>query len=357
MSRYFSEKYNGLTPYVPGEQPRERTYIKLNTNELPFPPSPLAQQLARKQAGDLSLYPDPDCLLLRQTAAEFYGIGKDQIMFTNGSDEALNFAFMAYCDEDTPIAFPDVTYSFYKVLCALNRITCEEIPVREDLSIDPEDYFGLKKTIIIANPNAPTGICLKKEVIEKIVASNPDNVVIIDEAYVDFGGASCIDLIDTYDNLLIIRTLSKSSALAGGRLGIAIGNEKLIADLNVLRNSLNPYTINRMTMMAAVGVYSDRSYLESCVERIKAIRQAASERLTELGFEVIPSSANFLFARNPKYDGNRLYQDLKEQGILVRHFDTQRLKDYVRISIGNEDDMQTLTDTIGKLLEVKNEKS
>ena len=262
MSRFLSKRHKTLIPYTPGEQPRDQAYIKLNTNELPFPPSPIAQRLARQEAGGLNLYPDPDCFMLRQSGAAYYDIEPDEIMFGNGSDDVLNYAFMAFADEDTPLVFPDVTYSFYKVLADLHNVKYETIPVKDDFSIDPEDYYDRHSTIVIANPNAPSGIALSVEKIEAILKNNPDNIVIIDEAYVDFGADTCLPLIRKYDNLLIVRTFSKSGAMAGGRLGFAIGSKQLIADLNVIRNSMNPYCINRMTMMAGVGLFSDMDYLK-----------------------------------------------------------------------------------------------
>lgn len=353
MSRYFSSRYESLVPYTPGEQPRDKAYIKLNTNELPFPPSPLAQRLARQEAGDLNLYPDPDCFNLRQSAASYYGIDPDEIMFGNGSDELLNYAFMAFCDDEHELVFPEPTYSFYKVIADLNGVKYETIPVKEDFSIEPEDYYGLNKTIIIANPNAPTGIALSVEQIEGILKENPDNVVIIDEAYVEFGAQSCLKLISRYDNLLIVRTFSKSGGMAGARLGFVMGSKGLIADLNTLRNSNNPYNINRMSMMAGIGIFADMDYLKNCCKKIETIRAYTLEELKKLGFITTDSAANFVFVSHPSYPGKQLYLDLKERGILVRHFDSELTTDYVRISIGNEEQMKTLIDTISKLLEEK----
>ena len=252
MSRFFSPKYSSLTPYTPGEQPQERKYLKLNTNESPFPPSPLAQRLARDAAGDCQLYSDPECRALVNTAAESFGVEKENLLFTNGSDEILNFAFMAFCDSEHPAVFPNITYGFYPVFAELNNIPYEEIPLKDDFSIDINDYIGINKTIFIANPNAPTGIALSKADIEKIVASNPDNVVVVDEAYVDFGAESSLSLTKKYDNVLVCQTFSKSRSLAGARLGFGIGSKALINDLNTIKYSTNPYNINRMTMAAGI---------------------------------------------------------------------------------------------------------
>ncbi|MCR4633960.1 MAG: histidinol-phosphate transaminase [Erysipelotrichaceae bacterium] len=355
MSSFLVSAHQDLVPYVPGEQPCDKSYIKLNTNELPFPPSPLAQRLARLQAGELNLYSDPDALILRETAADVFHIDKDEIVFTNGSDEALNYALMAYCDKDHPLAFPDVTYSFYKVIADLNNVTYQTIPVKYDLSVDPDNYKNLGKTIFLANPNAPTGLCLSVQDIEEILQTNPDNIVVIDEAYADFSDVTCIPLIGKYDNLMVVRTFSKSYGMAGGRLGYIIANKKLIADINTLRNSNNPYCVDRMAMMAGVGALRDQSYLQSCIEKIRKTRQDSAKRLKELGFEVPDSQANFLFAKHPSYPGKKLYLDLKDKGILVRHFDTERLNDFIRISIGTDEQMQVFFEALKQLLEVNHD--
>ncbi len=353
MSRYFSSFYYQADPYIPGEQPQDRQYIKLNTNELPFPPSPLAQRLAREEIANLNLYSDPECKILREKASECFGIDKEEIVFFSGSDDVLNFAVMAFCDESHGLAFPDVTYSFYTSIARLHNIDYAQIKVKEDLSIDPKDYFGLGRTIILANPNAPSGIVLSLKQIKEIVMHNPDNVVIIDEAYIDFGGESALPLIGNYDNLLIVRTFSKGSGMAGARLGYAMGDKELIKDINTLRNSCNPYAVNRMSMMAGVGALIDQSYRKDCIERIQETRQETAEALRKLGFEMTDSKANFLFVKHPDYKGMDLYQDLKKEGILIRHFETERLKDYNRISIGTDEDMKKLVEMIKRLLKEK----
>ena len=351
MSRFFSSKYDALTPYVPGEQPQERKYIKLNTNESPFPPSPMAQRLAREAAGDLQLYSDPECRGLVKIAAEKLGLAEDEILFTNGSDEILNFAFMAFCDKAHPAVFPNVTYGFYSVFAELNGIPYEEIPLRPDFTVNVEDYIGIGKTIFLANPNAQTGIALPKSEIERIVASNPDNVVVIDEAYVDFGGESCLDLIHKYDNLLVCQTLSKSRSLAGARLGFGAGCKALVQDLNTIKYSTNPYNINRMTMAAGIGALSDTAYFEENCKKIIAVREKTSAALRQLGFTVTDSRSNFLLAAYPKLSGQALYLSLKDKGVLVRHFETELLKDYNRITIGNEDQMDTFLAILKAILE------
>ena len=350
MSRFFSEKYASLVPYVPGEQPKQMRYIKLNTNESPFPPSPFAVELAAKAAEKLQLYSDPECRELVAAACEYYKIEKDEVLFTNGSDEILNFAFMAFCDEKHPAAFPDITYGFYPVFADLNQDPYELIPLKEDFSLEVQDYMGIHKTIFIANPNAPTGLTISLSDIEGIAASNPDNVVVIDEAYVDFGGESAVSLIHKYSNLLVTQTFSKSRSLAGGRLGMGFGCKELIADLNAIKYSTNPYNVNSTTMAAGVGALKDIDYFETNCAAIAETRAWTTSQLRRLGFRVTDSKANFVFAAAPNYPGQQLYLDLKAKGILVRHFETPRLKDYNRITIGTKAQMEALIAAIETLL-------
>ncbi len=353
MSRFFSPKYSSLTPYTPGEQPQERKYLKLNTNESPFPPSPLAQKLARDAAGDCQLYSDPECSALVNTAAESFGVEKENLLFTNGSDEILNFAFMAFCDSEHPAVFPNITYGFYPVFAELNNVPYEEIPLKDDFSIDINDYIGINKTIFIANPNAPTGIALSKADIEKIVASNPDNVVVVDEAYVDFGAESSVSLTEKYDNVLVCQTFSKSRSLAGARLGFGIGSKALINDLNTIKYSTNPYNINRMTMAAGIGALCDEEYFEKNCLKIAENREQTVRELQKLGFWVTDSKANFIFAKSDKIGGKELYLSLKEKGVLIRHFETPLLKDYNRITVGSKEQMEEFIKTVREILEEK----
>ena len=350
MSRFFSDRYASLTPYTPGEQPKERQYVKLNTNESPVPPAPGVAARVAEQAGKLQLYSDPEISNLRKKLAEVYGVKADQVICVNGSDEVLNFAFMAFADETRPLAFPDLTYGFYPVFAQLNRIPYEEIPLKDDFSIDAGDYIGINKTIVIANPNAPTGLCLSLADIERIVASNPGNVVIVDEAYIDFGGESAVSLVGKYDNLLVTQTFSKSRSMAGARLGFGIGNEKLIADLNTIRYSTNPYNVNRMTEFAGVAALEDTAYFEQNCRTIMENRAWTTRALEELGFTVLPSLANFVFARSDAIDGGELYARLKARGILVRHFTKARIKDFNRITIGTREQMQTLLGAMEDIL-------
>lgn len=351
MSRFFSVKYNNLVPYVPGEQPRERKYIKLNTNESPFPPSEKARLYASEAAKMLCLYPDPECTELTKKMAENLGVNQNQIIFGNGSDEILNFAFMAFCDIKTPAVFPDITYGFYPVFAEINCIPYIKIPLKPDFSINTKDYMGINKTIFIANPNAPTGIALKPGEIEKIVQSNPDNVVVIDEAYVDFGAETCIPLIKKYENLLVVQTFSKSRSMAGARLGFGIGSPAIIQDLNTVKYSINPYNINSMTMAAGMGAIEDDDYTRKNCKTIIENRLYTQKALIDLGFEMTNSSANFIFAKHKETDGKTLYLKLKERGILVRHFDHPVIKDYNRITIGTQKEMEKLIQTIRNILE------
>lgn len=351
MSRFFSEKYASLVPYTPGEQPKEVNYIKLNTNESPFPPSPKAVEFAKREAEKLQLYSDPECRDLVKTASDYFGVSENEILFTNGSDEILNFAFMAFCDGAHSAAFPDITYGFYPVFAELNGVPFEEIPLKDDFTVDVNAFCGVNKTVFIANPNAPTGIALSLADIEKIIKSNPDNIVVIDEAYVDFGAESAIKLIHKYDNLLVTGTFSKSRSLAGGRLGFGIANEALIKDLNTVKYSTNPYNVNRMTMAAGVGALEDNEYFFENCEKIQNVREYTEKKLKEMGFELTNSSANFIFAQSNEIDGKMLYLKLKEKGILIRHFDKERIKNYNRITVGTYEQMDAFLSAIKEIKE------
>ena len=350
MSRFFSHKYDALTPYTPGEQPKDGRYIKLNTNESPYETSPRSAEYAAKEALNLRLYSDPDCTGLVRCAAAYFGVEEEEILFFNGSDETLNFAVMAFCDEKTGAVFPDITYGFYPVICALHGIAYEEIPLEEDLSIRTEAYYNIGKTIFLANPNAPTGIALSRGEIETVIQKNPDSIVVVDEAYVDFGAESCVPLIHQYDNLLVVQTMSKSRSLAGGRLGFAIGNKELIRDLNTLKYSFHPYNVNRMTMAAGIGAFEDDAYIKENCRKICEVREFAAKGLKELGFSLTDSKSNFLFASHPEISGGDLYQKLKERGILVRYFNKMRLTGYVRITVGTKEQMETLLKEIRLIL-------
>lgn len=349
-----SEKYSSLTPYTPGEQPKERKFIKLNTNESPFPPSPRAVQLASEAAGRVELYSDPECKKLHAAIAELYGVGEDCVLCTNGSDEVLNFAFMAFCDKEHPAVFPNITYGFYSVFAELGGIPYEEIPLNADFTINVDDYVGINKTVFIANPNAPTGIALSLEKIERIVESNPQNVVVIDEAYVDFGAQSAVTLTKKYKNLLVTQTFSKSRSMAGARLGFGIACPELIADLNLIKYSTNPYNVNSLTMAMGIGTLEDEQYTRANCRAVAENREYAAKALRDMGFILTDSKANFLFAKHPDIDGGEIYKKLRECGILVRHFGKPEIAQYNRITVGSMEQMQALVSALEQIVsEVK----
>ena len=353
MSRFFSEKYSGLKAYVPGEQPRDQKYIKLNTNESPFPPHPDVTKAVLQESSLLRLYSDPECTDLRKVLSQRLQVEQDMLLMSNGSDEILNFAFMAFCDQNSPAVFPDLTYGFYPVFAQINNLPWKEIPLKQDFSICVSDYFGVSGTIFIANPNAPTGIAVSRDEIRQIVMENPENMVIVDEAYVDFGAESCIPLVSEFDNLLVVQTFSKSRSMAGGRLGFGVGSPEVIGDLNTIKYSTNPYNVNRLTASAGIACLKNDGYnMENC-RIIQKNRERCVKQLKELGFEMTDSSANFIFVRHPEIDGEELYLRLKERGILIRHFSLEKISDYNRITIGTEDQMDRLVETIKDILKEK----
>jgi histidinol-phosphate aminotransferase len=347
-----NEKYATLEEYVPGEQPTDMKYIKLNTNESPFKPSPLVYEaLNRCEIDKLPLYPDPECGSLTKKLADYYGFDEENIFIGNGSDEVLNFAFMAFCQNG--VAFADITYGFYKVFADLHGIETQIIPLKDDFSISADDYKSLGKAVFIANPNAPTGMALSLSDIEKIVASNTNNVVIIDEAYVDFGGESAVNIVKKYDNVLVVRTYSKSRSLAGGRLGFSIGGKEITADLKKLKYSTNPYNINRLTLLAGEASIDDEKYFRDNINKIIENREYTSKELKNMGFEVLPSKTNFVFARSKNIDGERLYKLLKKNGILVRHFNKKRIEDFIRVTIGTKEQMRAFVSKVKFILETE----
>ena len=350
MSRYLSSKFDTLTPYTPGEQPRDMKYVKLNTNESPFPPSRKAQERAQAAIERLQLYSDPECTELVRTASWLYGVGTDEVLFSNGSDEILDFAFKAYCDAEHPAAFADITYGFYPVFAAVNRVPYIEIPLKNDFTLDIEEYKKIGHTIFIANPNAPTGIALTPAQIEEILQSDPDHIVVVDEAYVDFGAESCIPLIHRYENLLVVQTFSKSRSMAGARLGFAVGCRELITDLRTIKYSFNPYNVNSMTMAAGIGALEDEEYRIYNCRIIEENRTYTMKELEKMGFTMTDSRANFIFVKHPEIPGEELYLKLKEQGVLVRHFTKERIREYNRITIGTKEQMDILLDKIRTIM-------
>ena len=351
MSKFLNERISGLKPYVPGEQPKEREYIKLNTNESPYPPTKMGIEFAKTEAQVSQLYPDPDCNELTELVAKELGVKKSQVILTNGSDEVLNFAFMAYCDQKTPAVFADITYGFYKVFADVNGIKSKIIPLKEDFTIDINDYISEQGTIFIANPNAPTGILLSLTEIEKVIKSNPNRIVVVDEAYIDFGGERAVKLVDKYDNLLVTQTFSKSRSLAGARLGFGVANENVISDLMRIKYSTNPYNVNRLTLGIGKGAILDKDYFNQNCKKIIRDREFTKTELIKLGFSLTNSSANFLFAKSDKICGKALYLKLKEKGVLVRHFDVDRIREYIRSTIGSAEQMQKFISTVKEILE------
>ena len=350
MSRFFSEKYRDLEAYVPGEQPKERTFIKLNTNESPFPPGPWVAEAVRAEAEKLRLYSDPESTTLRKVLAEKLSLRPEQLIMTNGSDEALNYAFMAFCDADHPAYFPDITYGFYPVFARINRVPFREIPLGADWKIRPGDYRDAKGPIFLANPNAPTGLQIPLSGVEELLKSHPDSPVIVDEAYVDFGGETALGLLDRYENLLVVRTFSKSRSLAGLRLGFAAGNPEVIRDLKTMQYSTNPYNVDRLAQAAGIACLERDEYNQRNVSEIIRVREITKGRLREMGFEVTDSRANFLFVRHPAFPGSLLRDGLREKGILIRWFSLDRIRDWSRISIGTEADMDALTEAVREML-------
>ncbi|MBE6034606.1 histidinol-phosphate transaminase [Aminipila sp.] len=343
MSKFLNEKYQRLKTYTPGEQPQDMKYIKLNTNESPYPPAPsVLSSINGEEIKNLRLYSDPQCKSLREKIALLYGVSAQQVYLSNGSDDILNFAFMAFSGNSIQAAFPDISYGFYKVFAELHGISYTEIPLSGDFSINYRDYCHINQFIVIANPNAPTGLTLTVSQIEEIVRTNPSHVVVIDEAYVDFGAESCYPLIHRYENLLVVQTFSKSRSMAGGRLGFALGSQALIEDLEKLKYATNPYNVNRMTLIAgAATIEANDYYMDKCKE-IACTRNYTQEALKKMGFDVLPSKANFIFAKSPHLSGKVIYDALKEKGILIRHFPSPRISDYNRITIGTRNQMEIL---------------
>ena len=350
MKNFMVSRYAGLEAYVPGEQPRDMEYVKLNTNESPFPPAPgVISAVNGEELEKLKLYSDPEGKDLRDAIAAHFGYSRENVLLGNGSDEILAFAFFAFCAGEK-VVFPDITYGFYPVYAELVGAEAEIIPLEEDFSIDADKYVGKCGMVVIANPNAPTGMALTLAEIEKIVAGNPENVVLVDEAYVDFGGESAVNLVKKYENLIVARTFSKSRSLAGARLGFGIASEGLIADMNRIKYSFNPYNINRLTLLAGKASIEDVEYFENNVKSIIDTREYTVAELEKRGFTVLESKANFIFAKKEGKSGEELYRELKARGVLVRHFTKERIKDYLRITIGTKAQMETLLSKLDEII-------
>ena len=348
MSRFMNKRYATLEAYTPGEQPKDKQYIKLNTNESPYPPAPRVLDVLNRPAGAaLRLYSDPEATQLREAIAQRYGRTAEEVFVSNGSDDSLNFAFMAFGGDGA--VFPALTYSFYRVFGDLHGIPYEEVPQNEDLSVSVDGLCGKNCLTVLANPNAPTGLSLPLSDIERILQSNPDHVVLVDEAYVDFGGTSAVSLLDRYKNLLVVMTYSKSRGLAGARLGFALGHRDLIQDLETLKYSTNPYNVGRLPQALGVAAMEAKAYYQNITHKIMETRERTAEALKDLGFVMPESKTNFLFIRREGLDGTAYYQKLKERGVLVRHFSAPELAPYNRVTIGTPEEMAaflTLTEEI-----------
>lgn len=354
MSKFWSARTHELDPYTPGEQPQDQQYIKLNTNENPYPPSPLAIAAIKKASDEsMRLYSDPNAYQLKQAIADFYALKLNQVFVGNSSDEVLAHAFAGILKHEKPLLFPDISYSFYPSYCKLFNIRSNKIPLAEDFTIHVDDYLNADKNgaIIFPNPNAPTGIALTLKEITAILKANPDSPVLIDEAYVDFGAATAIALINQYPNLLVVQTFSKARSLAGLRVGFAVGDAGLIEALERVKNSFNPYPLDRAAIAGGAAAMADKAYFQKNCNKIIATRERTTASLTTLGFKVLPSKANFVFAKPDPSKINKkaetLYLELKEAGILLRHFNKPRINDYLRITIGTDTEMDTLLDKLG----------
>lgn len=349
MSRFINSQYAGLEAYTPGEQPKDMKYIKLNTNESPFPPSEGVLAAVKENADKLNLYPDPECAELKDEIAGLYGVERGNVYVSNGSDDILNFFFLGFCGGGA--IFPDITYGFYKVYAELYGVDYKRIPLCDDFSIDPSDYMNAGKNIVIANPNAPTGLTLGLDKIEEILESNKENMVLVDEAYVDFGGESCVPLTKKYSNLLVVGTFSKSRSMAGARLGFAIADKEIISDLEKIKYSTNPYSINRLTLAAGAAAIRDNKYYMDNCKLVIAAREYTTAELRKMGFSVLDSKANFIFAESDRISGKELYERLKARGILVRYFGSDRISNFVRITIGTREQMESLVSAVASVLE------
>ena len=351
MSSFLIDRLTSLEAYVPGEQPRDKKYIKLNTNESPYPPSPaVIAAINGEEGADLRLYSDPTSKGIKSALAGLYGLSEDKIFVSNGSDEVLSFFFMAFCGEDVPVWCPEISYGFYPVFAQLYGTPYNAVPMESDWSIDHRKFCGVDGNVVIANPNAPTGMTLSLDQIEEILESNADHLVCIDEAYVDFGGESALPLLDKYPNLLVVRTYSKSRSMAGARLGYAFGSPEVIADLEMIKYSTNPYNINRLTQKAGEAAISEQSYYDECCKKIIRDREYTAAELVKLGFILTDSKTNFLFARHPEHGGELLYKKLRDRGILVRHFSLPAVSDYLRITIGSHEECEALVAALKEIL-------
>ncbi len=350
MSRFLDSRHAKLKPYVPGEQPKDRKYIKLNTNESPYPPSPrVAEAITRAAIDGQRLYNDPEAVQLRKAIAKYYGVDVEQVVMGDGSDEILSFAFQAFCG-DKGVAFPQYTYGFYAVYADLYHVKPRPVPLRADFTIDVNDYLIPGENVVLANPNAPTGIALSLEEIETILKAHPNDMVLIDEAYVDFGSESAVKLVDQYDNLLVVQTYSKSRSMAGARVGFAIGGKEIIADMQMLRNACNPYNVSTLSQLAGIAAIEDVEYFRECVNKVCATRERVTDRLLEMGCTMNRSKTNFVFAKLPGVSGPDAAEKLRQRGILIRRFNQPGIEDYIRVSIGSDEEMDIFLAAIEEII-------
>ena len=353
MSRFWSDSVHNLTPYTPGEQPKIDNLIKLNTNENPYGPSPkVIDAISKANSDDLRKYPDPLSTDLKQSIATYYDLPLDSIFVGNSSDEVLAHTFRALLKQNKPILYPDITYSFYPVYCQLFGIEYQQIPLRDDFTLNIDDYQIDNGGIIFANPNAPTGIALSINQIKTLLERNPDSVIVVDEAYVDFAEESAVSLITNFDNLLVTQTLSKSRGLAGLRVGLALGNPALIEGMERVKNSFHPYALDRLAAAGAAAAFDDVDYFKSTCDKVIHTRTTSTQSLINLGFEVLPSSTNFVFAKHPNHDAAKLFQALRERDIIVRYFTSPRINEYLRISIGTDQEMDAFIKAITEIISI-----
>ena len=350
MSSFLDSRLSGLKAYVPGEQPKPGEYIKINTNEFPYPPAPGVAQKTAEAVANMNLYCDLTCTNLKKGFEKVFGVDGSNVVFTNGSDEALYLSFLAFCGKDCGAAFADITYGFYSVYADLCGVEKQIIPLDDELDLIPEEYYNLGKTIFIANPNAPTGRKISNSEISKILERNPNNIVVIDEAYADFSGESAKELLGKYDNLIVIGTFSKSRGMAGARLGYLISSEEIVQDIEKVKYSINPYNVNSLTQATGIAVLENDEYYKNCVAEICQTRDEFSKDLNEMGFDVIPSKTNFVFAKHPAFSGIEIAKELRDRKILIRRFDNIRINEYLRITIGTPDEMKIVADALREIV-------
>ena len=351
MSYFLCDEFKEMEPYVPGEQPKDRKYIKLNANESSMAPSPkVLEAVSYDRIVSMGHYSDPHCTKLREAIADVYHVTKEQVFVGNGADEVLGFCFMSFFSPRMKLCFPDITYDFYRTYAKTNRIDFEQFPVGEDFKIKIEDYMNTDRDIVIANPNNPTGFALSLTEMEMIIASKPNRMVIVDEAYIDYGNESCVPLVEKYSNLVVVQTFSKSRNLAGARIGYAIASRELIEDMNKIKFTFNPFNLSELTLAAGTASVQDTDYLKQCVGTVIQNRDMTRKAMEEMGFYVLPSTTNFLMAKHKKMEGKTLSLRLKEEGILVRHYEEDRISDYIRITIGTREEMEIVIGVMKKIV-------